>query len=219
MESVSLAPGLLLAAPALGDPNFAHSVVLLGHHDAEGAFGWVINGRPLVPARQLLVEAELTVPGVTLEGACFESLTRIGGPVLPGSAWLLFEAPPGASGAPGQTGQTGLAGEISQIGQAGQAEEPGVHHLGDHFWITGNRDLIEALARGQGPHTFRLFLGYAGWGPQQLETEIQAGAWLPAPFDGALLFGHEPDELWDVAYRRAVGAPPAAFTSTSRGSA
>jgi putative transcriptional regulator len=207
MESVSLAPGLLLAAPALGDPNFTHSVVLLGHHDAGGAFGWVINGRPLVPARQLLEEAELTVPGVALAGPSFESLTRIGGPVLPGSAWLLFEAPPESAGA------------LDQDSPAGLAEEPGVHHLGERYWITGNRDLIEALARGQGPSTFRLFLGYAGWGPQQLEAEIQAGAWLPASFDGALLFGHEPDELWDVAYRRAVGAPPAAFTSTSRGSA
>ncbi|HEX2573786.1 MAG TPA: YqgE/AlgH family protein [Polyangia bacterium] len=212
MESVSLAPGLLLAAPALGDPNFTHSVVLLGHHDAGGAFGWVINGRPLVPARQLLEEAELTVPGVTLAGPSFESLTRIGGPVLPGSAWLLFEAPSESSGIFGRVAQ-------SQAGQIELADEPGVHHLGDRYWITGNRDFIEALARGEGPNTFRLFLGYAGWGPQQLETEIQAGAWLPASFDGALLFGHEPDELWDVAYRRAVGAPPAVFTSTTRGSA
>lgn len=213
MESVSLAPGLLLAAPALGDPNFTHSVVLLGHHDAGGAFGWVINGRPLVPARQLLEEADLTPPGVTLSGPSFESLTRIGGPVLPGSAWLLFEAPPDSAGAFGQAELIGPAGTTEL------AEEPGVHHLGERYWITGNRDFIEALARGQGPGTFRLFLGYAGWGPQQLENEIQAGAWLPASFDGPLLFGHEPDELWDVAYLRAVGAPPAVFTSTTRGSA
>jgi putative transcriptional regulator len=207
MESVSLAPGLLLAAPALGDPNFTHSVVLLGHHDAGGASGWVINGRSIMPARQLLEEAELTVPGVTLAGPSFESLTRIGGPVLPGSAWLLFEASPESPGA------------FGQADQMSPTETPGMYHLGERYWMTGNRDIIEALGRGQGPSTFRLFLGYAGWGPQQLETEIQAGAWLPAPFDGALLFGHESDELWDVAYRRAVGAPPAAFTSTSRGSA
>ena len=51
----------------------------------------------------------------------------------------------------------------------------------------------------------RVFRGYAGWGPGQLEGEIEAGAWLvldPEPTD---LFTHEPDELWRVVLRRQPG--------------
>jgi len=49
-----LAPGLLLAAPPLADPNFDKSVVLLASHGDEGAFGWVLNGRPLMSLSELL---------------------------------------------------------------------------------------------------------------------------------------------------------------------
>lgn len=45
----SLAPGLLLAAPQMGDPNFDRTVVLLARHDDDGALGWVLNGRALSP--------------------------------------------------------------------------------------------------------------------------------------------------------------------------
>jgi putative transcriptional regulator len=55
-------------------------------------------------------------------------------------------------------------------------------------------------------------LGCAGWAPGQLEHEIGAGAWLPASVDSALLFDMPLDEIWDEAYRRSVGAEPAAFT-------
>ena len=51
----------------------------------------------------------------------------------------------------------------------------------------------------------RVFRGYAGWGPGQLEGEIEAGAWLvldPEPTD---LFTHEPDELWRTVLRRQPG--------------
>src|SRR5688572_27582149 len=55
-----LAPGLLVAAPPLGDPNFDQSVVLLAAHGDDGAFGWVINGRNLMTLSELLVRAEIT---------------------------------------------------------------------------------------------------------------------------------------------------------------
>ncbi|MGC4066750.1 MAG: YqgE/AlgH family protein [Polyangiaceae bacterium] len=55
-----LAPGLIVAAPPLGDPNFERSVVLLASHGPEGAFGWIINGRELMPLSELLVRAEVT---------------------------------------------------------------------------------------------------------------------------------------------------------------
>jgi putative transcriptional regulator len=64
-----------------------------------------------------------------------------------------------------------------------------------------------------------LLLGYAGWGPGQLEAEVQAGAWLPAAVDAQLVFDTTTDALWDAAYHRSIGVAPGAFVSTRRGSA
>ena len=46
------------------------------------------------------------------------------------------------------------------------------------------------------PLRFRIFRGYAGWGPEQLEGELEAGAWRVVPASGQLLFGTPPEELW-----------------------
>ena len=196
--STSLAPGLLLAAPRLGDPNFERSVVLLGQHDEEGALGWVLNGRCLASVAEILVDAELVPAGVALPRRReYQGQARVGGPVAPGSAWLLF---PVVDGAP-------LPDETMAIGRRNA--------------ITSSRDLLAQVARGEGPADFRLILGYAGWGPMQLEGEIREGAWLPAAADlDALLAldARNPDELWDAAYHLAVGANPMAF-NTPRGSA
>ena len=195
MKPAVLAPGLLLAAPRLGDPNFERSVVLLGHHDENGALGWVLNGRPLVAVRELLKEADLVPAGVSLpETESFSHHARIGGPVMPGSAWVLFRR-----------------GEATQ-GYAGE------HDLGGEYAVTAAREAVEAIARGEGPTEFRLYLGYAGWGPQQLEGEIRAGAWLPATLDPELLMATKSEELWEAAYRSA-GASAIGFMAPTRGSA
>lgn len=193
----SLAPGLLLAAPRLGDPNFERSVVLLGHHDDDGALGWVLNGRALSSVETILREGDLVPEGITLpDTASYTTPARLAGPVLPGSAWLLFAKAPGSAV---------FAGELV---------------LDDSYAISGSREVIEAVARGEGPRTFRLFLGYAGWGPGQLEGEIAAGAWLPAPLDLGVLFAEgDAASQWDGAYRQAVGAGAYSFTTGPRGSA
>ena len=64
-----LAPGFLVAAPPLGDPNFDRSVVLLAAHGSEGAFGWVINGREVMSMTELMQRVELDGPPPTLEGS------------------------------------------------------------------------------------------------------------------------------------------------------
>ncbi len=190
-----LAPGLLLASPQLGDPNFERTVVLLARHDDEGALGWVINGRALVPVRQLLRDADLVPNGVTLpETEAFSTAVRVGGPVQPGSAWLVYWREEGAGAYEGE------------------------HDLGSGLAVTSAREAVEAVARGEGPKQFRMFLGYAGWGPEQVEGEIRAGAWLPASFEPSLLT-IEAEEVWAVGYQRAVGTVPMAFTGSRRGQA
>jgi putative transcriptional regulator len=188
MAPDDLAPGLLLAAPSLHDPNFERTVVLLGRSGDEGALGWVINGRELMSVRELLTSSDLVPEGVTLPaGEAFSRLACVGGPVAPAAGWLIYRRLPQA-----------LAGEIE---------------IGPDLAVSGELSTFTDLLRGSGPESFRLLLGCAGWAPRQLETEIGAGAWLPAPVDADLVLETALEEIWNAAYRRSVGAGPAAFTN------
>ena len=193
MPTDDLAPGMLLAAPSLRDPNFAHSVVLLGRAGDEGALGWVINGRELMTVRELLTSSELIPPGQAIpDTPAFASAVRVGGPVAPAAGWLLYRRLPEA-----------LPGEIT---------------IGADLGITGEVLAFNALLEGGGPVDFRMLLGCAGWAPGQLEAEIGAGAWLPTAVAPALVMDGQASFVWDEAYHLSVGTEPAAF-SRHRGKA
>lgn len=184
---------MLLAAPSLRDPNFMHSVVLLGRSGDEGALGWVINGRELMSVRELLTSSELIPPGKEVPGEpTFASAVRLGGPVAPAAGWLIYRrmAEP-------------LAGEIP---------------VGSELAVTGEMAAFSAVIEGKGPSEFRMVLGCAGWAPGQLEAEIGSGAWLPARVEATLVMDSQAAFVWDEAYRLAVGTEPAAF-SRHRGKA
>lgn len=74
--------------------------------------------------------------------------------------------------------------------------------LGDDLAITTSRDILESLAAGRGPTDFLTMLGYAGWGPGQLEQEIADNAWLTTPVDQAILFEMSAPLRWQAAARR-----------------
>ncbi len=65
--------------------------------------------------------------------------------------------------------------------------------------LTASLDILKAIAGGGGPRLGLLALGYAGWGPGQLEAEIQANAWLSVSPDEGLLFGEGDDDKWRQA--------------------
>ena len=67
--------------------------------------------------------------------------------------------------------------------------------------LTATLDILRAIARGEGPRRALLALGYAGWGPGQLDAEIQANGWLHVAADDELVFGQGLDDKW----RRAIG--------------
>jgi putative transcriptional regulator len=187
--SFALAPGLLLAAPPLADPNFERSVVLLSAHGPEGAFGWVLNGQESITLSELVVRAQLAERAPAVSG-----VTRIGGPVSPEQVWLLY--PAGA-----------LPAELE-----GQLEvAPGII-------ASASRKVLEVVAEGRVPRGLITLLGYAGWGPWQLENEIKSGAWLPTDVTPDVVFDTPPAELWGRAYQR-VGATPMSFTTRTVGSA
>jgi putative transcriptional regulator len=176
----SLAPGLLLASPPLGDPNFDRTVVLLAVHGEGGALGFVVNR----PAPVTLGEV-LSYAGYGDASAGDRSLVYMGGPVQPTSGWILSVDP------------------------STSADDGGVLAVGDRIRVTSSRGAFDALARdvaarrSGAPDVTRrvVILGYSGWGPGQLESEIAAGAWLPAPLDEGVVFDVALQERWERAYR------------------
>ncbi len=189
MSIHAIEPGFLLAAPRLGDPNFEGAVVLLGVHDDEGSLGWTLNG-PLVDDAATIVRAtSLVSAGDTLPAAFSHPALR-GGPVSPASVWILYQ----------REHQAPLL--------------PGSIAIGEQISVTGSVEALRRLIAGSGPKTFRLIVGYAGWGPGQLAGELSRGAWLPGAADASILFGKDTTTLWQRAYRKTIGNVPQAFVPT-----
>ncbi len=71
--------------------------------------------------------------------------------------------------------------------------------VSEDIGVTMSRDILEAIAAGEGPRHYLVALGYAGWGAQQLEGEMAANAWLSGPADPAIIFERPAEERWDAA--------------------
>ena len=89
--------------------------------------------------------------------------------------------------------------------------------VADGVGLTSSRDILEAVSRGEGPGRLLVALGYAGWGPGQLEDEIARNAWLSLPADAELIFRTPVEQRLARAFRR-LGIDPA-FLSMSAGHA
>jgi putative transcriptional regulator len=71
--------------------------------------------------------------------------------------------------------------------------------VGDNLALTATLEILRAIGRGEGPRKSLLALGYAGWGPNQLDGELQQNGWLHAPADEDILFDGEIDSKWQRA--------------------
>jgi putative transcriptional regulator len=167
-SATSLAGQMLIAMPAMGDSRFAHAVIFLCAHSAEGALGIIVN-QPLATPRfaELLSQLEIAPNPPARHIA-----VRTGGPVETSRGFVLHS--------------TDWQGEgTMQVCAAAS--------------LTASLDVLRLIAEGQGPRTAMLALGYAGWGPGQLDGEIQANAWLTAPADAAILFDDDDATKWHRA--------------------
>lgn len=179
----ALAPGFLIASPPLGDPNFERTVVLLALHGPRGALGFVINRIAPLKLGEVMGLAGYGAGAGAAGGSVY-----LGGPVEPGSGWVVC-------GDPGMTGGA-----------------EGVIDVSTKVKISSSRTAFDALARDldepaqQGRRL--VILGYSGWGPEQLEREMGQGSWLPAPFSERVLFDVEADRRWDEAHA-LIGVLPA----------
>ena len=80
--------------------------------------------------------------------------------------------------------------------------------------LTATTDILRDMANGRGPENCLLALGYSGWGPGQLDREIQDNGWLVVPADRQLLFDAEIATKWQRAYAK-LGVEPGALSQTS----
>ena len=162
----SLEGHFLIAMPAMDDTRFRRTVIYLCAHSSNGAMGIIINQMsPHIRFPELLAQLGL-LPDETdrrrfpreLEG--FPVLQ--GGPVEPSRGFVLHSAD--------------------------YKLENATIEIEDGICLTATLDILKAIAAIQGPARALLALGYAGWQPGQLESEIQDNAWLHGKADAALIF-------------------------------
>jgi putative transcriptional regulator len=168
---------LLLAMPAMVDPRFARAVIYMCAHSADGAMGIVVNQRaPNITFPKLLeqldIEPRLAEGGIHLP--VDRMAVHFGGPVETGRGFVLH------------TSDYYVADSTLPIDDA--------------VCLTATIDILRAIATGSGPTRSLLALGYAGWAPGQLESEIHANGWLTCPADVDLIF----DNNLEGKYERAL---------------
>lgn len=166
IESMDLSGKLLIAMPGLGDPRFARSVIFICAHSEEGTMGLVIN-RPVSDLRFDDLLAQLGIePG--RHGA--SPPIYFGGPVEAGRGFVLHSA-------------DYRSREATLRVNAG-------------FSMTATLDILQDITSGQGPASALLALGYAGWGPGQLEEEIRQNGWLTCDAAPDLVFAMHDAGKW-----------------------
>lgn len=159
---------MLIAMPAMADPNFSRSVTLLCQHNEEGAIGITINRKSDFTLGELFFQLN-----ISCENQDISSISVLeGGPVSPDHGFVLH---------------TPVDGFDSSI------------KINDDIMVTTSRDVISAIAAGEGPEKFLIALGYAGWGDGQLESEMRQNAWLSVPADQGILFETDLQNRWTQA--------------------
>lgn len=162
----SLAGRLLISSPSLIDPNFRRTVVLMTHHDDEGAVGLVLSR----PSELRIADAVPDLDGLPSA----DEVVYVGGPVQPEAVVVLVEL-------------EDPDGTVTPI-------------VGNVAYMPPNVAPDELSLRRA-----RVFAGYSGWGPGQLESELEEPAWIVADAEPDDVFAADPDELWRTVVRRKGG--------------
>ena len=170
---------MLIAMPTMGDERFTRSVIYVCAHSSEGAMGIVVN-QPAQNIRfpDLLVQLEVIPAKERIELPVRADAVKVlkGGPVETGRGFVLHSAD--------------FFIENSTL------------PIDEGICLTATLDILKAIARGSGPASAVLALGYAGWAPGQLEQEIQQNGWLHCPADPELIFGADIEGKYERALRK-----------------
>lgn len=189
-QAISYLDGqLLLAMPGMTDKRFQRSVIYLCTHSADGAMGLIVNQR----ASHISFTGLLKQLGIVGDDAdeivppdVLRMHVHVGGPVSTERGFVLHS--------------TDYFAEDSTL------------EIDDSVCLTATIDILKAMAGGKGPEQAILALGYAGWAPGQLETEIQANGWLHCPADRDLVFGPDLELKYDRAMFK-IGIDPSHLVS------
>ena len=175
---------LMVAMPGMGDPRFDRAVILICAHSDDGAMGLIVN-KPVTDLSFADLLEQLRIPQAP-EGR--DISVHFGGPVERGRGFVLHS--PDYSGGPATLVVAGGYG------------------------MTATKDVLEALAQGGGPRRALLALGYTGWGPGQLESEIGRNDWLCVDAAEELIFAPGDGGKWVGALRR-LGIDPLTLSATA----
>lgn len=176
---------LLIAMPDMGDMRFEHSVVFLCSHADEGAMGLIVN-KPAADVRLADLLKQLEIKPDTPDRGRMP--VYFGGPVETARGFVLHSGDYDAS----------------------------LHSMkvSEGFSMTATLDILEDIATGHGPQRALMMLGYAGWGPGQLESEISMNGWLTADADPDLVFGLPDDGKWEAALK-TLGVDPLTLSASA----
>lgn len=181
-QNLHLNGKLLIAMPSMGDPRFERAVIYLCAHSDEGAMGLIVNK----PAPELNFTDLLEQLEITQKDNPEAIRVYFGGPVEHGRGFVLHS-------------------------QDYETEESTLV-VDDQFGMTATLDIIEDISNGEGPENCLLALGYAGWGPGQLEGEIQANGWLTCDASPEIVFADSDGEKWETALG-SLGITPSLLSS------
>jgi putative transcriptional regulator len=169
---------MLIAMPTMGDERFARSVIYVCAHSTEGAMGIVINQPAAnISFPDLLVQLDVVPAADLIQVAPRASIQVLkGGPVDTQRGFVLHSSD--------------FFIENSTL------------PIDEGICLTATLDILKAIARGSGPRSAILALGYAGWAPGQLENEIQHNGWLHCPADADLIFGPDTGGKYQMALKK-----------------
>lgn len=182
---------LLVAMPGIGDPRFDRSVIFMCAHSADGAMGLVINRTSKqITFPELLEKLKIISPDqhIELPAKVRDMTVQAGGPVESGRGFVLH-----------------TTDYFSQDTTLPVSTDIG---------LTASMDVLRAIAGGKGPRKLLMALGYSGWGPGQLEQEIQSNGWLICDADERLLFDEDFGHRYDAAMQR-IGIDPRMLSATA----
>lgn len=182
--SLDLTGKLLVAMPGMTDPRFDRSVVFVCAHSGDGAMGLIINK----PVAEMQLGDLLDQLDIACARADRSHYLHFGGPVETQRGFVLHEA--------------AYRSRLQTL------------FVGNAFGMTATQDILEDIGAGEGPEMTLVMLGYAGWGPGQLEAEIARNDWLTAEADPALVFARNNAEKWGETVR-SLGIEPIALSGSA----
>lgn len=172
MKTTNLTGHLLIAMPGMGDPRFDRAVVFMCDHSDDGAMGLIINKL----SDEIDMPTLLSQLSIEMEADLSGHRAHFGGPVEVGRGFVLHSPD--------------YASAVTTL------------EVRDDIHMTATLDVLEDLGRGAGPGKWLMALGYAGWGPGQLEAEISQNGWLVCDADAALVFDVPDMDKWETALDR-----------------